>query len=180
VDVEAAFVYWYNNGERRTYGQVAQLLEVSDSTVRRTAHEQDWVGRADHLDRDARAMVNQQLVALRAHTMTQLVETGTAVLALFEQRQMDTLKDDSGAVIPNPYLAVAGSPSVADFVQTVKLLQSVGMVGAPDDNPADEPRQSLEELRRQVAEMNMREAELRMEEAELRAEEAGVAPSPNM
>jgi hypothetical protein len=60
--VEAAFVCWYNNGQRRTLGQLAQRLEVSLSTVQRTAHDYDWVGRADHLDREARAIVDEQLI----------------------------------------------------------------------------------------------------------------------
>jgi hypothetical protein len=167
LDVEAAFVRWYNHGARRSFRQVAHIFEVSDRTVRRAAWEHDWEGRADRLDRDARAMVDKQLSAFRSRAMSQLAEITTAELTRFARRPPNAVTDESGAVIRNPYILKPEEPSPADFLRTVKLLEAAGVIGAGvDRDDAAEMEEGLEEIRQQIAEMYAREEELRRMEAE--------------
>lgn len=163
LDEEAAFVCWYNNGRRRSYRQVATIFDVSGKTVGRAAWDHDWEGRAERLDRDAQAIVDAKLVALRARSMTQLAELATAELAKFARRQPQAVRDESGALLDNPYLSKKREQSIADLLPTLKLFDAAGLISARSDQDGDEDlRLGLQEMRESVAEMYLRDEEERV------------------
>lgn len=160
LDVEAAFVCWYNNGQRRSYRQVADLFAVSGKTVGRVAWDHDWEHRAEQLDREAQALVDEQLIALRARSMRRLAEVATAELARFAHRPPSVMRDESGTLVGNPYLSKNREFSVADLLRTVKLLEATGLMNAGPDQDGDEDlRPGLQEMREMVVGLYVREEE---------------------
>lgn len=156
LDVEDAFAFWYDAGgdRRRTYGEVAQSFGVSYRTVQRAAFNNDWLGRAEHLDREAHAVADTKLAARRAEVMIRAGESALAELERFARRLPDALKDGSGALIANPYRLSPGELSMTDVLRAAQLLEAAGVIGIDSDQKAaDEQHEQLEELRREVAEM---------------------------
>lgn len=157
-DVEKAFVCWYDHGRRRSYREVAQLLEVSYEKVRRTACDHDWLGRAEQLDRETREIVNTRLLSPSAQAKIQVAEVAIADIVKFSWRLADSVRDQSGTVIPNPYRLEPGELSVADMLRAVKMLQAADLIGHGSTvSEAQEPLASLQELRDELAEMYLRE-----------------------
>lgn len=159
LDAEAAFVSWYHDGRRRSYREVAQLFGVSYERVRRAAFDHDWGGRASKLDRDARAIVDRQLAAFRAQAITRLAELPMAQLARFAQRLPDTVKDESGTLIRNPYLAEPGELTVADVARATKMLVDIGVLQPTLESPFDEQREAWDEMESQIRAMDELEAQ---------------------
>lgn len=151
VNPDAAFEWWYNAGERRTYVDTAAHFDVHVDTVRRYADEYDWDGRADDLDAETRRQRDKRLAATIGKMRAREIETIAALEARFMRRLIPKLEDGKD----NPAAIRPEDLSVQDFALLAKLLElKVGGVPAAD---ASERAETLDDIERQIAELDLAE-----------------------
>jgi hypothetical protein len=151
---EEAFAYWYNNGQRRTYQEVADRFGVAYNTVRKYADEHDWDGRADALDAKVREQMDKRLAALVARQRVREVEAIAALEARFFRRLLP--RDEHGN--PNPAEIRPEDITIRDFEALARLFElKVGGATERIGREADTSISALEEMERQIALLDERE-----------------------
>lgn len=151
-DAEAMFAYWYNDGERRTFGKVVEHFGCSYDTVKKYADEDDWNGRADEIDLRTMEQINRQLASTRARRVVRAVSILDAVETRF-LRRLQLPDTDPQALRPGD----VGVNEVAKIAELRdKLLGGVthrfGSEGGADS-------MSLADIEREIGEMDKAELE---------------------
>lgn len=154
-DAEAMFLYWYNDGERRTLVKVAEQFGCGYDTVKKYSSEDDWNGRADEIDAEVIEQVNRQLASTRARRTVRAVR----ILDTVESHFLERLR--LGQATPNdPAALTPADVGISDVLRVQelrdKLLGGVthrlGVEGGAD-------HLSLAEIENEIAEMDKRELE---------------------
>jgi hypothetical protein len=153
-NIEEAFYWWYNEGRRRTFSEVARLYEVDPDTVSKRADRDDWRRRADTLDQQLRDETERKIAVTAAKARQAAVEGSAALLQRFIQRLPEKLPSGN----PNPHYLQPAEMTVRDWEVVVKLMELLSG-RATDRVLADESPVSIEEIEEQVRELERREME---------------------
>jgi hypothetical protein len=159
ADPEAAFRYWYNDGRRRTFQQVADHTGAGYSTIRRYADDNDWDRRADKLDADVREATDKAVAADVAKQRAANVQMARAVLARFAQRLPERVRDRDGREVENPHYLAPGDIGVREAELLFRYVELMGghathRFGVETE---DERIRSLAELEQEIAELDVAE-----------------------
>lgn len=152
VNHDEAFLWWYNEGNRRSLSEVAENYGVSVTTAKAWSRDNTWADRADEIDAEAREQVNRRLANVIARQRTRNIEAVAAVQTLFFQRLRPGTPDN-----PNPAQLRPEDVGIQDYERLVKLFEL--LVGGVTERVDSRPRvvdTPLSELEREIAELDIR------------------------
>lgn len=119
VNPEELFLWFYNQGERRTYQAVADHFSLGYTTVREYADRYDWERRADETDDEVRRQTTKRLARIIANQRSINVDLLRATISRYAKRLPEQLPDGS----KNPDYLSPSEIEVADLVTLLKAFE---------------------------------------------------------
>jgi hypothetical protein len=152
VNPDEAFAYWYNDGDRRTFGAVAEHFEVAYNTIRNYSDSHDWPNRADEIDAETRRHLDKRLAHANARALERELQALMALEAKFMRRLVPLNEDGT----PNPAAINPGDVAIHDLLAIIRTrLQIAHGVVDPLAQGGERRVKSLEEIEAEIAALDM-------------------------
>jgi hypothetical protein len=152
-DNEGMFLWWYNDGERRTYMQVKDQYGCGYTTVRNYADKYDWEQRADEIDEEARRHLTKRLGRVVAKQRAVEIDILRALTNKFTKRLPETVTVD-GKEVPNPDRLAPVEMTISDMAVITKTFELLTGGVTERQGFEDQDRLDLQVIEQELADLD--------------------------